>query len=207
MDVLALQKGLGPEELVQHSSGVLRLIDRAAGVVENLRRLIREKRVDQEDVDCEQLLKRVFPIFLSEAKRRFVEATLVISDSAAGRVIRANPVMLERIMFNLASNALEAFDDSKALSGERRLLVELRITREDGPESLLIGFHDTGKGVADANYDQMFELLSSSKAEGTGLGLYLVKTFVESWGGSVRAMSNQAQGRGTSIEIALPVAN
>lgn len=207
MDVLAMHKDLGPEELAQHSSGVLRLIDRAAGVVENLRRLIREKRVDQEDVDCERLLKRVFPIFLTEAKRRSVDATLAIADSAAGRLVRANPVMLERIMFNLASNALEAFDASRIALEARRLLVELRTTREGGQESLLIGFHDTGTGVAGADYSQMFELLASSKTEGTGLGLYLVKTFVESWGGYVRAGANLAQGQGTSIEIVLPVAN
>lgn len=207
MDVLAMQKEFGPEELERHSSVVLRLIDRAAGVVENLRQLIREKRVNLEDVNCEQLLKRVFPIFLSEAKRRSVDAMLVISDSAAGRRIRANPVMLERIMFNLASNALEAFDDSWIVPEERKLLVELRTTRVGDEERLLIGFHDTGKGVAGPDYNQMFDLLASSKAEGTGLGLYLVKTFVESWNGSIHATSNEAQGRGTSIEIFLPLAN
>ena len=205
MDVLAMQKELGSEELAQHSSGVLRLIDRAAGVVENLRRLIREKRVDQEDVDCAQLLKRVFPIFLSEAKRRSVDATLMISDSAAGKLVRANPVMLERIMFNLASNALEAFEDFHTGSEGRQLLVDLRTTREADQESLLISFHDTGKGVADTDYSRMFELLASGKVEGTGLGLYLVKTFIESWNGAVHAGNNLAQGRGTSIEICLPV--
>lgn len=209
MDVLALHKQLSEEELARHTAGLLKLIDRASTVVENLRRLIREKNVDLEDVDCEKLMRRVFPIFASEAKRRSIAAALVLDESASGKLVRANPVMLERVMFNLAVNALEAFDDiakegSSALF-ERKLLIDIRAAPGESGEYLVIGFHDTGHGVANAAYDQMFELLTSGKEGGTGLGLYLVKTFVDSWNGTVKARRNLHGGSGTSIEITLPV--
>lgn len=211
MDVLALHKALSPSELAKHSAGVLRLIDRASTVVENLRRLIREKRVDQEDVDCEKLLRRIFPIFISEAKRRAVEVNFTTDGETEGKLVSANPVMLERIMFNLAANALEAFDEdvtpSAGAAPARKLHVDIRAMESQNRSALVIGFHDTGKGVADSAYDQMFEPLTSYKADGTGLGLYLVKTFVESWNGSVRAGRNRSETRGTSIEITLPVAS
>lgn len=209
MDVLALHKGLTPDELARHTDGVLKLIDRASSVVENLRRLIREKSIDLEDVDCESLLRRVFPIFASEAKRRSVAASFVIDELAAGKHVRANPVMLERVLFNLAVNALEAFDEgaTAAVDGgrDRKLLIDIRTARRNAEECLVIGFHDTGRGVTNTAYEQMFELLTSSKEGGTGLGLYLVKTFVESWNGTVRARRNPQADCGTSIEITLPV--
>jgi len=209
MDVLAMHKRLSEKELARHTAGLLKLIDRASTVVENLRRLIREKNVDLEDVDCERLMRRVFPIFASEAKRRSIAAALVLDESASGKLVRANPVMLERVMFNLAVNALEAFDDiaeegSSALF-ERKLLIDIRAAPGESGECLVIGFHDTGHGVANAAYDQMFELLTSSKESGTGLGLCLVKTFVDSWNGAVKARRNLHGGSGTSIEITLPV--
>lgn len=209
MDVLAMQKRLSEKELAEHTAGLLKLIDRASSVVENLRRLIREKSVDLEDVDCEQLLRRIFPIFASEAKRRSIAASLVLDESASGKLVRANPVLLERVMFNLAVNALEALDESAQESllalNERKLLIDIRSASGEAGERLVIGFHDTGHGVANAAYDQMFELLTSNKEGGTGLGLYLVKSFVESWNGSVQAGRNLHGGSGTSIQIKLPV--
>lgn len=205
MDVIALHKRLSEQELAEHTEGLLKLIDRASTVVENLRRLIREKSVDLEDVDCEQLMRRIFPIFASEAKRRSIAATFVFDPSAAGRLVRANPVMLERVMFNLAVNALEAFDDGPSAMLERKLLIDIQAVPAASGENLIIGVHDTGHGVANAAYERMFELLASSKAGGTGLGLYMVKTFVESWNGTVKAGRNLGEDRGTSIEITLPV--
>lgn len=209
MDVLAMHKQLSAKELARHIAGLLKLIDRASSVVENLRRLIREKSVDLKDVDCEQMLRRVFPIFASEAKRRSILASFVLDETANGKLVRANPVMLERVMFNLAVNALEAFDepckDGPPELLERKLLIDIRCAPAETGESLVIGFHDTGHGVANAAYDQMFEMLASSKEGGTGLGLYLVKTFIESWNGTVRARRNLHGGSGTSIEITLPV--
>lgn len=209
MDVLALHKRLSEKELARHTTALIKLIDRVSTVVENLRRLIREKSVDLEDVDCEQLLRRVFPIFASEAKRRSINAAFVLDESAIGKLIRANPVMLERVMFNLAVNALEAFDEPtdevRRETTERKLLIDIRAGATEFGESLVIGFHDTGKGVENAEYEQMFELLTSGKESGTGLGLYLVKTFVESWSGTVRARRNLHGKIGTSIEITLPV--
>jgi signal transduction histidine kinase len=208
MEVLAMQQRLSEQELAQHTAGLLKLIERASSVVENLRRLIRDKTVDHEDVDCGQLLRRVYPIFASEAKRRSVEISLDMDKTSATKQVRANPVMLERVMFNLAVNALEAFDEPgdgcPRAAFERKLLIDIRHVQVETEECLVIGFHDTGHGVANNAYDQMFELLSSGKEGGIGLGLYLVKTLVESWNGTVKAQRNRYGGSGTSIEITLP---
>ena len=208
MDVLALERGLTPNDLAKQTDAVLSLIDRASNVVENLRRLIREKSIGLEDIDCQHLLRRVFPIFASEAKRRSVAASFVFDELAIGKRVRANPVMLERVMFNLAVNALEAFEgappETAVGTHPRKLLIDVRVAAFDAGECLVIGVHDTAIGVAGAAYDEMFELLSSSKEAGTGLGLYLVKTFVESWNGAVTAKPNQYEEQGTTIEIALP---
>lgn len=209
MDVFVLRGPMPPDALAIHTNAVIGLIDRASNVVENLRRLIREESVEMEDIDCENLLRRVYPIFSSEAKRRSIAATLVMDETAAGKHVRANAVMLERVLFNLAVNALEALDEVDSAGSvparNRKLLIDIRTTSLSAGEAVVIGFHDTGHGIDHAAYDQIFEMLTSTKDQGIGLGLYLVKTFLESWGGTVKARPNRYECYGTSIELTLPI--
>lgn len=209
IDVLTLRTEISTLDLEEHSKVVLRLIDQVSTLVESFRQLMREQTIDLEDVDCVEIARRIFPIFKSEARRRQIEATCIIDPATQGLLVRANPVMFERVLFNIATNALEAFDPPLAeedlRQGAQTALRELVLHISLAGDTLRIAFDDTGKGVEGSRYSEMFELLNSSKANGTGLGLFMVRAFIESWKGSIVARPNLARAQGTSIEIALPV--
>jgi signal transduction histidine kinase len=123
-------------------------------------------------------------------------------------LVRVNPVMLERVMFNLAANAIEAFDGigPNRPGIKSTLTVSADLTQSAARPSLVIRFIDTGAGIPeDTRHDEIFELLKSGKSDGTGFGLYMVKVFVESWNGTIRATPNDINGQGTIIEMVLPV--
>ena len=103
---------------------------------------------------------------------------------------------------------LEAFDPlhkSGLESPDRRVQVNLALSEAQGKAWLDISVHDTGKGVEIGAYDRMFEIFGSTKKEGTGLGLYMVKSSVESWRGVVTAGDSRIGCSGTSITIKLPI--
>ncbi|MEN9718756.1 MAG: hypothetical protein RIQ99_1634 [Pseudomonadota bacterium] len=207
IDVLALTKDPTAQTVARNAAAIQSLIDRISEIVENLRRLMGEKTIDLEDVDCGALLTRIFPIFASEARRRDVDATCSIEPAAALHRVRANQVLLERVMFNLTANAIEAFDGFTPASGTpKRLIVSAGVLETDDRPALVVRFTDTGAGIPDLRHDEIFEPLKSGKVDGSGFGLFMVKTLIESWNGSIRALPNSTDGQGTVIELLLPIA-
>lgn len=99
---------------------------------------------------------------------------------------------LSRVFSNLIINAIQAMADGG----------ELSISTQNQDESVFIGFTDTGSGISDENIEKIFEPLFTTKAKGVGLGLSIVKTFIEKHDGSIEVDSDI--GKGTSFTICLP---
>ncbi len=103
------------------------------------------------------------------------------------------------VLQNLIGNGLEY-----TLAGGS---VEVRVRH--GAGILIIGVHDTGIGISPADQKKIFtKFFRSEKAirhnpEGSGLGLYVVKAYVEGWGGTITAES--VEGKGSTFTISLPV--
>lgn len=108
-------------------------------------------------------------------------------------VVRADPTKLSRVLCNLVRDAIEAMRDGGRLS--------LSATR--GPEGVTIDVADTGPGLPPDVAERLFEpFVTSGKAGGTGLGLCIVKSFVEAHGGSIEVRTQV--GEGTRFTIHLP---
>ena len=112
-------------------------------------------------------------------------------------VVEADPDQLFRVLFNLAQNGLEAMEGRAGL---------LRISAELAPQQLAIEVADSGPGIPALQRGRLFEpFAGSSKPDGNGLGLAICRGIVEAHGGTIRAASPAAQGRGTRIVLRLPV--
>ena len=106
---------------------------------------------------------------------------------------------MRRVLSNLADNAVK-------YAGVLPLKLKLSVSVEEGQACLR--FADNGAGVSRSQIDHIFEEFwrgddsrSTRGAEGSGLGLYIVKYIVEAHGGSVRARNDG----GLVIEIWLPL--
>jgi signal transduction histidine kinase len=107
--------------------------------------------------------------------------------------------MIERIVLNLISNAFK-YSHSNG---------KIYINLIDKGSSIVIKVKDEGVGIPKNKLDVIFERFGqancslSRQCEGTGIGLYLVKSFVEIHGGKISAISNE--GKGSEFSIVLPV--
>jgi signal transduction histidine kinase len=110
-----------------------------------------------------------------------------------------NRGQLHQVFLNLIVNAIEAM---RSVSDRVHLL---RITSDVILESsgVLVTVEDSGTGIAQQSRDQIFEAFFSTKSSGTGLGLTISRSIVESHGGSIRVSSNNPHG--TIIFVALPL--
>ncbi|MBI4969209.1 MAG: PAS-domain containing protein [Rhodospirillales bacterium] len=105
---------------------------------------------------------------------------------------------LKQVLYNLLSNAVK-FTPAGGTIG-------LSVAREEGPEGnrLLFRVADTGIGIPEAEQARLAQSLDEGRPvrPGAGLGLVLVKRFVELMGGTVEIAS--APGRGTTVTLSLP---
>jgi signal transduction histidine kinase len=113
-------------------------------------------------------------------------------------VAMVDPDKMHMVIENLVSNALKYSPDG----------TEIKIVLENKADSAVIKVQDQGYGIDPADMDQLFKKFSrlpnpnSVKAQGSGLGLYLVKMLVELHGGTIEVVSTASQG--TTFIVRLP---
>jgi len=176
-------------EIIDHN------VERANSIVNSLLGFVRTERPEREEIDVNRLLNDVLG-------HTGVNETIQVSTRMDEDLptISASPEQLRRIFRNLITNALEA------MPGGGRLTVETsRVAAADSESGgrVRISIRDTGEGIPEGNRDKVFEPLFTTKPEGVGLGLALVKMLVEAHGGTVDVESDV--GVGSVFHIFLPV--
>jgi signal transduction histidine kinase len=107
--------------------------------------------------------------------------------------VTADRVQLQQVLMNLILNGIEAMKDT---AGELKIKSELR---QDG--NLLISVSDTGVGLPAEKADQIFQAFFTTKPQGSGMGLAISRSIIESHGGRLWAIANN--GRGTTFQFTL----
>jgi signal transduction histidine kinase len=108
--------------------------------------------------------------------------------------ILADRVQLQQVLMNLMLNAIEAMKDTGG---------ELTIRSLVNPEGhLTVSISDTGEGLPAEGTDLIFDPFHTTKPQGTGMGLTITRSIVESYGGRVWATANQ--GPGATFHFTLP---
>jgi signal transduction histidine kinase len=111
-------------------------------------------------------------------------------------VVVGDRVQLQQVLMNLMINSIDAMKNVE----EIRLLTLNSGLSEDG--QLLISVHDTGSGLPIDQPDQIFTAFFTTKSYGTGMGLSISRSIVESHGGRLWAINNS--GRGACFKFTLP---
>jgi len=108
--------------------------------------------------------------------------------------VMADRVQLQQGFMNLMLNAIEAMKD-----GGGELTVKSQLEQD---EQLLFSVSDTGPGLPVGNVDQIFSAFFTTKSQGSGMGLAISRSIVESHGGRLWATAND--GRGATFHFTLP---
>ncbi len=168
---------------------------RAAEVISRLRSLYKQGApAEREPVDVNEVLRDMPALLRTEANRYSISMR---TDLAVGLPkVRADRVQLQQVLMNLMLNGIEAM---KGAPGELAIKSELG---QDG--HVLISVSDTGVGLPAEKADEIFNAFFTTKPQGSGMGLTISRSIVESHGGRLWAMTNS--GRGATFHFTLPSA-
>ncbi len=165
--------------------------NRATEIIDRIRSLYRKSPPRRELVDMNGIIQEMLTLLNGEATRHSVGMGTELA--AELPKITADRVQLQQVFMNLMLNAIEAMKDC---GGELRVKSEL----QDG--QLLFSVSDTGVGLPKEKMEEIFSAFFTTKPQGSGMGLSISRSIVESHGGRLWATAND--GRGATFHFTLP---
>jgi len=183
------------EEARQAASRVVKDATRAAEIINRTRLLFKNVSPQWEPVDMNEIIREMVALMRSEAARYSIS---VRTDLAADLPrVMGDHVQLQQVLMNLMMNSIDAMKD---VNGMRELTVH---SQRGANEGLVVSVSDTGVGLPPRQADQIFDAFFTTKPHGTGMGLRISRSIVESHGGRLWAADNSS--RGASFHVTLPV--
>jgi PAS domain S-box-containing protein len=167
--------------------------NRAANVIDSLRSFYKTGTpTERKIIDVKEIIEEMTGLLTGEADRHAI--TINSELEADSPNILVNPVQLQQVFMNLMLNAIEAMRDSGGV---------LTIRSRANPEGrLFVSISDTGIGLPAGSAEQIFEPFHTTKPQGTGMGLTITRSIVDSYGGRVWATANE--GMGATFHFIIP---
>ena len=168
---------------------------RAATIVKSLRSIFTDGEASAQESQLGDLISKVLDIVRPELKSKNIQIQLSMDEDLP---IKVNSAEIEQVILNLLNNAIQALANSGTL--QRRIAIEAM----KAGNSVRLSVSDNGIGVPADFKSQLFELLSTTKQTGMGLGLWLCKHIVTRYDGSIHY--ENAIGGGARFIVELPLA-
>jgi C4-dicarboxylate-specific signal transduction histidine kinase len=167
---------------------------RAGEIVNRVRQLFKKDTLQRELVDLNEVIRELILILQSETTQF---AIFVRTELAADLLqVTADRVQLQQVLMNLMMNGIDAMKDA---DGTRELTIQ---SQRDEKGQVLISVSDTGVGLPPQQADKIFDAFFTTKPHGTGMGLRISRSIIESHGGRLWACDNSP--RGATFSLTLP---
>jgi PAS domain S-box-containing protein len=167
---------------------------RAAEIIKRIRLLFKKETSERELLDVNEVIREMIVLLRGEAMRYSI---LVRTELEADTPrVMADRVQLQQVLMNLMLNGIDALRDAH---GARELAIKSQRAETD---QVLVSVNDTGAGLPPQQSNRVFEAFFTTKPHGTGMGLSISRSIVESHGGRLWAANNAP--RGASFCFTLP---
>jgi len=181
------------DEVLQAMDRIERDGTRATAIIDRLRALYKKTPPKCELVDVNEIIGEMVAMLRGEANRFAVS---IRTDLAADLPkITADRVQLQQVLMNLMLNGIEAMNETGGV-------LTVKSQPDDG--HVRISVSDTGVGLPAEKEDKIFDAFFTTKAQGSGMGLAISRSIVESHHGRLWATAND--GRGATFHFSLPTA-
>jgi C4-dicarboxylate-specific signal transduction histidine kinase len=173
------------DEAREAASRAVKDATRAAEIISRVRLLFKKSTPQRELVDVNDVVREMIMLVRSEATRYNVSIRTYPAKDLSG--VMADRVQLQQVLMNLMINGIEAM---KNIDGTRELVIKSRPENQQ----VLVSVSDTGVGLPPQQADQIFNAFFTTKLHGTGMGLRISRSIVESHGGRLWAENNSPRG-------------
>lgn len=186
------------KEYVKIADKNIRILKRLINQILDFRKYENNKmEIELSEVDLGKLIEEWATSFGALARKRHIKLDLHI-DADAPEHMAVDVEKIERVFFNLVSNAFKYTPDNGTITVDFKPV-------DDG-NKILLSLADTGRGISEADLVHIFDrfyTVEHVNPNGSGIGLALVKAFVELHDGTISVESTP--GKGTIFTIELPV--
>src|SRR6266550_852135 len=180
------------EELLADVSADAR---RAGDIIHGIHHFVRKSEGRRCPVNLNEIVQEVLRLLHSDLLGRATPVETQLAPNLPS--VDANPVHLQQVLLNLVMNSLEAMQSTPI--GKRRIVIST--TCEDS-SSVLVTVRDYGSGLPKEDLDKVFNHFYSTKPNGMGMGLTIVRSIVEAHGGKLNAENSD---EGARFFFRLPV--
>jgi PAS domain S-box-containing protein len=167
---------------------------RAAEIISRIRMLFQMGTLQRELADVNEIIEEMILLLRGEATQYAISVQTELAPDLPP--VMGDRVQLQQVMMNLMTNSIDAM---KVVDGTRELAIRSQRSEND---QLLVSVSDTGVGLPPGQADQIFSAFFTTKPHGTGMGLRICRSIVESHGGRLWAANNSP--RGASFYLTLP---
>jgi PAS domain S-box-containing protein len=158
----------------------------AADIISRIRLLFKKGTPEWEPVDVNAVVRETIVLLRSEATRYSISLRTELAEDLPQ--IMGDRVQLQQVIMNLIMNSIDAMKD---VDGTRELSIKSQRAEN---EQLLVSVSDTGVGLPPQQADQIFNAFFTTKPHGTGMGLRISRSIVESHGGRLWAADTCPRG-------------
>jgi PAS domain S-box-containing protein len=183
------------EEARQTAVRIVKDATRAAEIISRIRLLFKKGTPERELVDVNEVIRDMIVLLRSEAARYSISVRTELARDIPQ--VTADRVQLQQVLMNLMINGIDAMKD---VDWTRELAIKSQRAETD---QLLVLVSDTGMGLPLQQTEQIFNAFFTTKPNGTGMGLSISRSIVESHGGRLWAGDNSPCG--ASFYFTLPI--
>ena len=169
---------------------------RASDVIRGIRGMVKKGQVTRRSVDLNEVVMDTVHMASPDAVLRSCQVETSLDANLPP--IDGDPIQLQQVLLNLVINAFDAMQDTPP--SRRKVLIA---TQSNGDGTVRISVRDHGVGIAKEMRDRLFDPFFSTKTEGLGMGLAIVRSIIEAHGGTIT--SEDVDDGGARFEFVLPV--
>jgi predicted ATPase/signal transduction histidine kinase len=184
------------DEVRTSTARMLRDAQRAGEIIRRIRSQFEKGVSSREFIDANENIRETVALLRDEAARYNISINVDLAADLPG--IIGDRVQLQQVVMNLILNGIEAMRD---VEGVRKMVIK---SERIPDEQVCLSVSDTGIGLPSQLVDRIFEPFFTTKPHGTGMGLRISRSIVESHGGRLWAVDSS--GRGATFHVTLPAA-
>jgi PAS domain S-box-containing protein len=172
---------------------IVKDVTRAADIMSRISSLFKKETLQRELVDVNELIREMIVLLRSEANRYSISIRIELVDDLPK--VMADRVQLQQVFMNLMLNGIDAMKETTRAG-------ELIITSQFEHGQVQVSVSDNGVGLRPEQADKIFKAFFTTKDNGTGMGLPISRSIIESHGG--RLWATGAPGSGATFQFTLP---
>jgi two-component system, LuxR family, sensor kinase FixL len=169
---------------------------RAHDVIQNIRNTIEKGAAVRQRIDLNQVVTSVTHLIQGTATAHECEVRISLAENLPQ--VEGDPIQIQQVLVNLVNNAFEAMNG--IVSPNRKV----EITTQNGQDSVSVSIRDHGVGIPNKARTRLFDQFFTTKEEGLGMGLAIVRSIIEAHGGRIAA--ENAEDGGARFYFTMPAA-